>query len=168
MAICPGCALDLPPAGGPTHPYIGASPECWRLYGIVLERAYRSEQDVLQLVVDAYACQHPGTESQKATQSVGLHMTTLSLFVESGVDPRRGSELHQQMVGRVPFHWLEPPTQRGDVTVATVAAMHMPGEYAEAAWLWARDVWRAWAAHHETVRKWARPWRSGPRGGARE
>src|SRR3954468_22910078 len=98
MPTCPGCGLDLPPAVGPTHPYIGASAECWRLYGIVLERAYRSERDMLQLVVDTYACQHPGGESRKATQSVGLHLTTLSLFVEAGVDPRRGSELHQRMV----------------------------------------------------------------------
>ena len=160
MSICPGCGLELSAAGGPTHAHIGASPECWRLYGIVLERAYRAERDVLQLVVDAYACQHPGSESRQATQSVGLHLTTLCLFVEAGTDPRCGSVLHQRMVGRIPLRWLEPPAQRGQVTVATVAATHMPGEYSEAAWLWARSVWSAWSAHHATVREWAKPWRS--------
>jgi hypothetical protein len=167
MPTCPGCGLELPAAEGPTHAYIGASPECWRLYGIVLERAYRTERDVLQLVVDAYACQHPGTETPRAVRSVGLHLTTLCLFVEEGVDPRRGSELHRQMAGRLPLRRLEPPADRGDVTVATVAAMHMPGEYADAARLWARSVWHAWRAHHAIVRDWARPWSPARRGAAR-
>ena len=159
MSICPGCGLELPDRAGPTHPYIGASAECWRIYGIVLARAYGTERDVLQLVVDSYACQHPGTRSRRATQSVGLHLTTLCLFLEAGVDPRRGSELHRAMAGRTAFDWLEPPATRGEVTVATVAAMHMPGEYREVAWLWARSVWGAWEPHHARVREWARPWR---------
>jgi hypothetical protein len=99
---------------------------------------------------------------------VALHLTTLCLFVEEGVDPRRGSELHQRMVRRLPVRWLEPPADRGNVTAATVAAMHMPGEYTDAAWLWARETWRAWSAHHATVREWARPWRPASREAAPE
>ena len=155
MSTCPGCGLELPAAGGPTHPYIGASPECWTLYGTVLARAYE-QRDTLQLVVDAYACQHPGTEIRKTAQSVALHLATLCLFLEAGVDPRGGSGLHQSMVGRIPFHWLEPPATRGRLTVAD----------ADDPWAWARDVWAAWSAHHATVREWARPWWPGPRGAA--
>ena len=153
MSTCPGCGLELPAAAGPAHPYIGASPECWALYGRALERAYSDprEREVLQLVVDAYACQHPGEPGRRSAQSVGIHLMTLCLFVEQGAEPREGSKLHGRMVERPELTWLEPPRDRGSVTVA---AMIGTADYHAAAWEWARAVWSAWSAHHETVRGW--------------
>ena len=45
------------------HPYIGASAECWALYGELLAREFQSPAyfRVHQLTVDSYAEQHPGS-----------------------------------------------------------------------------------------------------------
>src|SRR5436190_1879442 len=37
---CIGCGVLTPDADGPTHPYLGASPGCWAVYGEVLAREY--------------------------------------------------------------------------------------------------------------------------------
>lgn len=80
-SACPGCGLVLPAHDGPRHAYIGASAACWALYGRALERAYNdpSCREVPQLVVDSYACQHPGEAGRRAAQSVGIHLMTLCL-----------------------------------------------------------------------------------------
>ena len=60
--LCPGCGLSLPVVEGPTHPYIGASPSCWALFGQVIAREYGAPayMKAHQTTVDAYAVQHPG------------------------------------------------------------------------------------------------------------
>jgi hypothetical protein len=153
QTACPGCGLLLPVQDGPTHAYIGASAACWALYGRALERSYSdpSCRDVLQLVVDAYACQHPGEPGRRSAQSVAIHLMTLCLVLEDGADPREGPRLHRRMVDRPTFTWLTPPAQRGERTVRDLLAADA---YDGAAWAWARDVWLAWAPHHATVRAW--------------
>lgn len=59
-----------------------------------------------QVVVDAYAAQHPATDGPQQVQSVGLHLMTLCLFMEGGVDPKLGTALHRKMLGRRAFRWL--------------------------------------------------------------
>ena len=156
---CPGCRLRLAPSGGPTHPYFGASPACWALYGEALSRAYGDPacRDVLQLVVEAYACQHPGVPGRRSAQSVGIHLMTLCMVLEDGADPREGPKLHRRMVARPTFTWLEPPADRGGVTVAALLDASTSAAYVEAAWAWAGETWRAWQAHHDTVRGWIAP-----------
>jgi Family of unknown function (DUF5946) len=123
------------------------------VYGRVLERAYsdRRCRDVRQLVVDAYACQHPGEPGRRSAQSVGIHLMTLCMFIEDGADPREGPRLHRRMTERPEFTWLDPPADRGALTVVDLADADA---YAEAAWAWGRDVWAAWSPHHRTVRDW--------------
>jgi hypothetical protein len=122
----------------------------------VLARAYGDSacRDVLQLVVDAYACQHPGDRGRRSAQSVGIHLTTLCLVLEQGADPRRGPDLHRRMVARRDFTWLQPPAHRGGLTVQSVAETPTSDAYVEAAWAWARDTWWSWRRHHDTVRGW--------------
>lgn len=151
---CPGCDVELPVSGGPTHPYIGASAGCWERYGLVLERAYADPErrEVLQLAVDAYACQHPGVPERRSAQSVGIHLMTLFMVLEQGADPRDGPKLHKRMVARPEvFTWLTPPQDRGRRTVLDVLDTDA---YAAAVTAWAEDVWAAWATHHDTVRAW--------------
>lgn len=156
LGACPGCGLDLPGSDGPSHPYYGASPACWELYGRALERAYGDAtcRDVLQLVVDAYAWQHPGVEERRNAQSVGIHLMTLCLILEDGADPREGPKLHRRMVARPTYSWLDSPADRGRLTVATLTDAPTANAYADAARAWADDVWRAWRPHHDTVRAW--------------
>lgn len=154
---CAGCGLRLPHRpDAPAHPYIGASAECWALYGELLAREYQHPDyfRVHQLSVDTYAVQHPGRPERRTIQSVGLHLTTLCLFVEGGADPSRGPLLHKRLAGRTDLHWLEPPIPNGRLTVADVLPAPDANEHERAVRAWARDVWDAWSAHHQTVRGW--------------
>ena len=154
LSRCAGCGLELRVSDGWTHPYIGASPACWERYGCVLERAYADplRREVLQLAVDAYACQHPGEAGRRSAQSVALHLVTLCMVLEQGADPREGPKLHRRMVARPDvFTWLTPPHDRGHHTVLDV----LDGKaYAAAVTAWAEAVWGAWEEHHDTVRAW--------------
>jgi hypothetical protein len=154
---CPGCGLVLPPREGTTHPYLGASAGCWALYGEILAREYGDPaySRLHQLTADTYAVQHPGAPERRSIQSVALHLMTLCLFLEDGVDPRRGPALHKRFVReRARFGWLEPPRPNGRITVADVHRAASPAEHERAVETWARDVWAAWSGHHGTVRGW--------------
>jgi hypothetical protein len=156
ISPCPGCGLVLPQASGPTHRYIGASAACWSLYGEVLAGIYgdADRRRLLQLVVDCYAVQHPGSPGRQAAQSVAIHLMTLCLCVEHGRDPGDGPRLHKAMVERPVFTWLEPPPSRGSFTIRDVAQAPTREQYESIVWRWARDVWQVWSAHHDTVRSW--------------
>lgn len=109
---------------------------------------------MLQLVVDAYACQHPGEPGRRSAQSVAIHLMTLCLFLEEGTDPCEGTKLHRRMVSRPAYRWLNPPSDRGQLTITTLLTTCACAAYNDAAWAWARDVWLAWEPHHATVRAW--------------
>jgi hypothetical protein len=160
---CPGCGVVLPQAPGPTHRYIGASAACWSLYGEVLGSIYGNpdRRRLLQLVVDCYAVQHPGSPGRQAAQSVAIHLMTLCLCVEEGRNPADGPRLHKAMVQRPVFPWLEPPSSRGSLTIHDVAEAGTNEQYESAVWRWARDVWHAWSAHHSTIRVWLSDTRAG-------
>lgn len=156
LSACPGCGLVVADVDAPAHRYIGASAACWALYADVLGAIYNDAERLrlLQLVVDAYAVQHPGEPGPQATQSVCIHLMTLCLCLEHGADPAEGPRLHRAMVERPVFRWLEPPDSRGTVTVRDVAAATTLAEYEAVVRAWAADVWLAWSEHHETVREW--------------
>src|SRR5690242_13134412 len=111
MTICPGCGLALAEVREATHPYIGASAACWSLYTNVLGTIYgdAARMPLLQLVVDTYAVQHPGRPGRQSAQSVGIHLLTLCLCLESGAEPATVGRLHKHAVERRVFPWLEPP-----------------------------------------------------------
>lgn len=107
-----------------------------------------------QLVVDAYAVQHPGGDDPRAVQSVGIHLMTLCMFIEQGTDPALGTRLHRRMVRRPVFHRLNPPASRGALTVLNVRLDASADQVRLHAYGWAQEAWRAWKAHHVTVRGW--------------
>ena len=155
LVACPGCGLLLPPEAGPVHRYMTASPACWRSFGELLATFY-SETDRLdfrQLIVDAYAAQHPGEGGREQVQSIGIHLMTLCLFLEHGVDPSRGSELHQRMIRRPTFHRIDPQGST-HVTVRHVPLQGTAEIARERAYEWSRGVWDLYAANHDTVRAW--------------
>jgi hypothetical protein len=156
MSTCPGCGVLLPHVDGPSHPYMLSSAACWATYGEVLARSFEDSQlrRVHQLLVDAFAVQHPGLPGRRSAQSVGLHLMTLCLVLEMDADPSDGPRLHKRMAERPVFHWLEPPSSRGDVTVADVHAANDVEDRIAATYRWARSAWEAWTLHHATVRAW--------------
>ena len=157
---CVGCGAHVPDEHGPTHPYIGASTGCWRLYGEVLAREYEDYEryaPVHRLTVDAYAAQHPGVPSRRSIRSVGVHLIRLHLQLERGLPHDRANAAMLHVSSRLGdgFVWLEPPDNLGDVTVLDVRDAHNADEHTRRVRAWAASVWGAWATHHETVRRWA-------------
>lgn len=154
-SACPACGALLPGEG---HAGSGAAARCRSAYERVLADLYSVPAllGLRQLAVDAYAVQHPERPGRAADQSLGLHLMTLCLFAERGVDAARGPALHKHMVARRPqFGPLDPPANRGAVTVCDVPPGRDP-QFAAALRSWADAAWTAWAPHHDVVRAWLR------------
>ncbi len=157
---CTGCGAPVRVTDGPTHPYIGASPGCWAIYGEVLAREYGeyAYPPVHRLTVDAYAAQHPGVPSRRSIQSVAVHLIGLHLTLERGYEPERATAAIRDVLARAQdFVWLEPPASRGAVTVVDVVEARDLAEHTERVEAWAGSIWEAWKPHHDTIRRWAGP-----------
>jgi Family of unknown function (DUF5946) len=159
---CPGCDALVPEVDGPAHPYLGTSPGCWALYGEVLAKEYgdyTGYASIHRLTVDSYAAQHPGVPSSRSIQSVAVHLIRLHLLLERDLPPERANAAILWAVsGSQEFVWLTPPASPGGVTVLDVRRAGNPDEHVERVREWAKSVWEAWSAHHDTVRRWADSW----------
>ncbi len=134
------------------------SAACWKGFGELLAAQYADPERMRfhQLVVDAYAAQHPGGDDPRAVRSAGIHLMTLALFVDHGTDPELGSDLHRRIVTRPIFHRLDFRLVKRD---GWLAFQHVPLSGPRdivrgRAFEWAESVWRAWSAHHMTVNEW--------------
>jgi hypothetical protein len=155
---CIGCGALTPDIDGPMHPYLGASPGCWVVYGEVLAREYGEYgyPSVHRLTVDTYSIQHPGTPSRRTIQSVAGHLVALHVVLERGFSSEKATQAIRQVLRhRQQFVWLDPPSSRGSMTILDVRNTTDLPEHEEAVKRWARSVWQAWSPHHETVRGWA-------------
>ena len=158
-SVCPGCGLVLPIHTGPTHAYMGASPACWKLYGQASTLSWGPGEGLplLRLVTNAYGAQHPGTRQVRSVQSVAVHLMGLCKILERSTQaqylPLRG-RAHEPVRTTLDLHWLEPPRPNGTLNVRGPIDATGREEHAASVEAWARDVWAAWAPHHETVRAW--------------
>lgn len=155
---CMGCGARFAAADGPVHPYMTSTPGCWSAFGRVLAREYQEPRlrPVHRLSVDAYAVQHPGTPCRQASQSVGVHLVRLCLFLERGLDPVGANDAMLRAARhKASYHWLEPPAARGGLTVADIDAAADAEAHLAAVAIWARQAWQAWSPYHATVRAWA-------------
>jgi Family of unknown function (DUF5946) len=128
-----------------------------------------SLQGHFQLRVDTYFAQHP--DPQTSDLSIAFALIGLDLALErgaSGVDVRA---LHQRL-GDAKIAWphLEPPVDRGSLTVFDVALASSSHGCAGQLCRWAGSVWRPWLPHRATVEGWIEAIRPlsapGPRGPA--
>ena len=105
--------------------------------------------------VDAYAVQHPGVEGPQALRSVAMHLMRLCLVYERGMPSAVGRRMAPRLLAQpADVAWLQPPAQRGALTVADVAAAASADEHLVRVDDWGRAVWAAWAEHHATVDRW--------------
>lgn len=135
-----------------------SSAGCWAGFGEVLAGDYASRRRmrVHQLVVDAYAAQHPGDGAlPQQVQSVGLHLMTLCLFLEAGTDPALGTALHRKMVRRPTFTRLER-SGVGELTWRHLPQGGSTQAFRDAAYEWAESVWCTYEEAQPTVRTWLR------------
>jgi hypothetical protein len=133
------------------------SPGCWRVFGELVAADYSSAERMTfhQVIVDAYAAQHPGSGDRRQVQSVGLHLMTLCLFLEHDVDPALGPTLHRRMIDRAVFTPLLR-TGPGELTAAHVPTDGPVGLTRRAAYEWANAVWATYEPAQLTVMEWLR------------
>jgi len=156
---CFGCGGDFREMDGPTHPYMLSSAGCWAAYGELLALEYedRAYGVLNRLSVDTYAVQHPGIDSPQSRNSVGIHLSRLSLILELGWPVSKANDAMQIISAKkFRFPWLPPPASFGPLTVKNVLEADGAAEHTAAVQLWAKSVWQAWADHHLTVRGWLR------------
>lgn len=158
LIACPGCGALLAPSAGPTHRYIGASPACWAIFtALGVGEPPVAPTPLRELLVDAYAAQHPGVPSDQAIQSVAVHLITLYGVLVRGHAPGdalalRTRPLREQTSSkRGRFRWLTPPDLTGTVTVAAIAAAPDAQTRATLVDACVRSVWAAWAPQYETT-----------------
>ena len=156
---CPGCKAPLEEVDGPTHRYIGASAACWQIYTTLSAGGYATvgTEQYGNLLVDAYAAQHPGLDSPQARQSVAVHLVTLWAILRAGADVEKAIDIRVRLVsvGRKTggFEWLEPAPKSYPVTVASLTA-NEPVDAASIDLL-VGGVLGSWSVDHEAaIRRW--------------
>jgi hypothetical protein len=157
---CIGCGASFEQRDGPTHRYMESSPGCWAAFGQVLALEYSeaSYARAHRLSVDAYAVQHPGRPSPQSVQSVALHLISLCLILEQGLDFGEATDaIRAAADAKGRFCWLPPPPLRGERTVADVLGSVDGDDHQKRVRSWAASAWAAWASHHATVRSWLSP-----------
>lgn len=162
---CIGCGASVPdidyPAWRPEKYPEATSSGCWKIYCediLVREYGEWNYPSIHRLTVDTYAAQHPGRETPQTTQSVIVHLTSINLLLYEDIS----SETVTKKLGKFiedhkdEFSWLEPPENRGDVTVSDVAGARDLEEHTELVEEWAHSVWEAWERHHSAIEQWTR------------
>ena len=157
--VCPGCQASLEPVEGPTHRYIGASPACWQIYTTLLAGGYAVTGASMywDLLVDAYAAQHPGEDSAQARQSVAVHLVTMWAVLRGGADIEKAIDIRVRVVsiGKKTggFEWLEPAPSSYPLTVAgLVSTAPVDGTSID---LLVGGVLGSWSERHQpTIKGW--------------
>ncbi|MCA9874798.1 MAG: hypothetical protein KC441_14105 [Anaerolineales bacterium] len=162
LETCPGCLVQLPAVGGPTHRYIGASGACWDLFAALSNGGSPplAPGPLNGLLVDAYAAQHPGVPSNQSIQSVAVHVLVLYGILDKELSPELALTIRLKAVSdRAPKHgryrWLTPPDFTGSITVADVAAQPTPAARTTLVNRYIHEVWSRWSAgHRDTIAAW--------------
>jgi hypothetical protein len=146
--ICPLCSAGV----------LDGFENCRSMFNSVLAREYSDPAfgENHLFTVDAYALQH---SEQHGPRSNAFHLMRLCWLLEQGENPsirqiRKGgrgfNNAREEQYKTFPF--LEPPSCRGVVTVASVVGAATAADHNSQVRAWAQSVWDAWAVHH----RWAR------------
>ena len=153
FTVCPGCGVKLPDRNlGPAERY-NAAGECLEAY-YDLTCWTLVQQDagfVHQHAVDAYAAQHVGERMRPITAVFAL--IGLYLAVERGYTGRQVQLVHMKIGRRRDWPRLEPPKDRGELTVMDILLAATDAEKEEALMRWTAAVWEAWEDRHRWVRE---------------
>ncbi|HSH05665.1 MAG TPA: DUF5946 family protein [Anaerolineae bacterium] len=159
---CPGCQSLLPPIDGFSHRYIGASPACWALYANLLhaQTPPLAPHPLNNLLVDAYATQHPGTPSPQSIQSVAVHLLTLYGVLQQNIAPHNALWLRKKAIkdknrSRQTFSWLAPPDFTNTISIATITQAPSPHARTQLVSQYVHQILDLWLHHHHhTITTW--------------
>jgi len=156
LIACPGCGARFPEQHGPTHRYLESTPGCWAAYGEVLAREYSDPayMKVHHFTADAYPVQHPGKPSKHNMQSVIVHLIGLYAGIELGLSQQEIAILRDGATTHIELRWLEPPQNRGNLTVADIVPARAAEEHCRLVYQWAEEAWEAWTGYHDQVKQW--------------
>jgi Family of unknown function (DUF5946) len=111
---------------------------------------HRDPAFIHQHVVDAFAAQHANAESKP----IGIVFALIGLYlcVERAFTGRQVQREHARLA-RVRRSWprLEPPADRGRLTIHDVLAAPPGSERDRAISDWCASVWEAWRGSHERI-----------------
>ena len=143
---CSGCGALLP----------GGDGGCQELFNQLLARDYTNPLfgSVHMLAVDCHSLQHPENHGYKSNS---VHLLSLCWQLEHGDKSGPGvmpKWMRQEFDGRPAVPKLEPPKNRGQVTIVDVHGVTTPAEHGERVRRWAASVWEAWSAHQAWARQW--------------
>jgi hypothetical protein len=146
---CIGCRAMVADIDGPTFRYPdAASPGCWKIYCDILAKEYGEWRypPIHRLTVDAYTVQHPGRQTLQTAQSVTVHLISMYLVLERGYDFQQATEVMGRVIKehKKDFVWLNPPDNRGDITVLDVSKARDLEEHTGMVKQWALSAWHAW------------------------
>ena len=129
---------------------------CWELISELFIRAYPDGLigGMGFLGGDAHALQHPEIHGKKNNAAHLLHLCWIFEYgqeAQAGIVPRWWQQYLQGNNNAIPR--LDPPQDRGRVTVADVAAAPSAHEAAVLMETWGRAVYAAWHPHHAWARR---------------
>lgn len=151
---CPGCGATVAFSAGPTHQHMDAAPSCWATFTRVLNTSFDDEPspDIRQLIVDAYAAQHPGTASPQTTHALVGHLLGLHLSLDKNTPARDIVQMIRQcrrIVG--PFQSFSHPARAASLTIHDVTDAQTNADHRQRVRIWASSVWKSWSEHHRAI-----------------
>lgn len=137
------------------HPYLGASVECWELFGLLqtLEMERYGYPAVHRLVVDAYAAQHPGPGVERRDrQSVLVHLASIHLVLEAGRSSADAAALLRRLTQDRPEFPLLARNGPGVLDLRHAWDAVDLEDYERRVRAWAAAVWASYEPSQEIVR----------------
>lgn len=141
---CPAC-------GAPLGGRAGCQAEFDRLSALAWTSPARGS--VHNLVVDAYAMQHP-EEYGKSAKSYIAHLTALCFAAEHADDARDYWKIARALDGKLTLEKPALIASRGAVTIADVAAAASDDEHQDRVRAWGHAVWEAYRSQQPLARHW--------------
>lgn len=144
-AICPDCGSVVS----------GGRDGCRNMFEEIIAREFSDYRygRVHRLTVDAYSMQHPDAY-MRSGKSFAAHLTGVCAAIEFA-DPHELNRAVQAWASRNP-QIDKPdhiPERRGSLTVAYIHSSPDAETHVGRVGEWARDVWNAWAEHHDLARE---------------
>ncbi|MBV8859165.1 MAG: hypothetical protein JOZ02_19690 [Acidobacteria bacterium] len=143
--VCEDCGASV--AGGRDG--------CLKLFEEVIAREFSDYRygRVHRLTVDAYSLQHPD-KYMRSGKSFAAHLTGMCAAVEHEDAPALNQTIQK---------WLSTnpqvekparlPERRGDLNITHIHGAEDADAHVKRVGEWARDVWGAWAEHHDLARR---------------
>lgn len=132
---------------------IGGEKGCQKLFERVLEKEYSGPAygAVHLLTLDSYALQHSELHRKNSN---AFHLLRLGWMLMRDKDKKiRKSDLDFRSYAKDlhNFPFLDPPGNRGKMTIADIPLNKGAKVHARCVTNWAKEVWKAWEAHHQWV-----------------